>query len=72
MTYSTCCKDCPDRHLACHDTCERYKAVKAKADEIKAKKNEEFMANAYTIERVVKVKDNKAKLFNRRPQNRKA
>lgn len=23
------CKDCPDRHLACHDTCERYKAFAA-------------------------------------------
>ncbi|MBQ6721550.1 MAG: hypothetical protein IJQ88_05220 [Clostridia bacterium] len=20
------CKDCPNRHLACHDGCERYKA----------------------------------------------
>lgn len=23
------CKDCEDRHAACHDTCERYKAWKA-------------------------------------------
>lgn len=22
------CKDCPDRHLACHDHCERYQAFK--------------------------------------------
>ena len=21
-----CCKDCPDRHLACHDSCERFRA----------------------------------------------
>lgn len=25
MKLIRCCKDCPDRHLACHDTCERYK-----------------------------------------------
>lgn len=24
------CKDCPDRHLACHDHCEKYQAYKAK------------------------------------------
>lgn len=22
------CKDCADRHLACHDSCEKYKAWK--------------------------------------------
>ena len=21
-----CCKGCPERHTACHDSCERYKA----------------------------------------------
>lgn len=26
------CKDCPARHAACHDTCERYKAYKAELD----------------------------------------
>lgn len=25
MKLIRCCKDCPDRHLACHDTCERYR-----------------------------------------------
>ena len=29
------CKDCPDRHEACHDTCERYQQAKAEAREIK-------------------------------------
>ena len=24
----TCCHDCTRRHLACHDTCEAYKAEK--------------------------------------------
>lgn len=27
------CKDCPDRHTACHDECEKYKDFKAKLDE---------------------------------------
>lgn len=28
MTNDAPCKDCKDRHPACHDTCERYKAFK--------------------------------------------
>lgn len=30
------CKDCSDRVLKCHDTCEKYKAWVAIADEKKA------------------------------------
>lgn len=29
---TTPCKDCPSRHTACHDTCERYKAYKTELD----------------------------------------
>lgn len=32
------CKDCHERHTACHDTCERY--IKAKAQMQKAKQKE--------------------------------
>ena len=32
----TCCKDCPSRHQACHDTCEKYKAEKKDFEERKA------------------------------------
>ena len=32
----TCCKDCTDRHRACHDSCQRYIAEKAKCDAIRA------------------------------------
>lgn len=28
----TCCHDCPDRHLACHDTCKKYKAERKEYD----------------------------------------
>ena len=29
----TCCKDCPDRHIGCHATCERYLEQKATLEE---------------------------------------
>ena len=29
------CKDCGERHTACHDRCTRYKAWKAEAERIK-------------------------------------
>lgn len=36
------CKDCEERHTACHDTCQRYKDWKAYAHKIKdAKKTYE-------------------------------
>jgi hypothetical protein len=34
------CKDCPERHIACHDTCERYKEWKRQIDEQKKAKKE--------------------------------
>lgn len=27
-TITGCCKDCPNRHEACHDTCEKYQAAR--------------------------------------------
>lgn len=30
------CKDCPDRHTACHDTCEKYKAFRAYREKLNA------------------------------------
>ena len=30
-----CCKDCSDRHLACHDHCEKYKAAVKEWNEFK-------------------------------------
>ena len=40
MAFITCCKDCKDRHPACHDSCERYKNEKARSDEIVGMMNE--------------------------------
>ena len=37
----SCCKDCPDRHLACHDSCRKYSEHKheLKAQRIYLKTN---------------------------------
>ena len=32
------CKDCEERHTACHDKCPRYNAWKAEAEKIKEAK----------------------------------
>lgn len=32
-----CCKDCKERHPACWDSCEKYKAEKAEYDELNAR-----------------------------------
>lgn len=33
------CKDCPDRHLACHDNCDKYKEWKDYLTDTKTKLN---------------------------------
>ena len=35
MTRITVCKDCEDRYLACHDSCEKYKQAKRDLEEDK-------------------------------------
>ncbi len=32
MIMIQCCKDCPDRNIGCHSTCEQYLAQKAEHD----------------------------------------
>lgn len=34
------CKDCADRHEACHDKCEKYKAWKSRLDEVNKRRKE--------------------------------
>lgn len=36
--YITCCKDCKERHLHCHSSCEKYKTEKAELDKLKESK----------------------------------
>lgn len=38
-----CCYKCPDRYLACHDTCEKYIAARAEYDnQVKKEREENF------------------------------
>lgn len=37
MSKITVCKDCQERFLGCHSTCERYKQDKARNEEFKHK-----------------------------------
>lgn len=42
------CKNCTERHLACHDECEKYKEWKAGENKIKKKiKQENEWARSY-------------------------
>lgn len=38
----TVCKNCTDRHMACHDHCERYQTAKAENDRIKTLKRNDI------------------------------
>lgn len=42
------CRDCPDRTMTCHDTCERYRAEKAERDERRRKITEARTADYVT------------------------
>lgn len=35
MPFTYSCKDCTDRHLYCHDTCEKYKKDKEERAKMK-------------------------------------
>lgn len=34
MMEINCCKDCVDRHLKCHDTCEKYQTQRKARNEL--------------------------------------
>jgi len=38
MSLIKCCKDCKDRHPACHDFCERYRKEKAESQDARDKR----------------------------------
>lgn len=47
------CKDCGDRHAACHCTCERYKKWKEESDKIKEEinKNKHIQNDIYSAKK---------------------
>ena len=51
-----CVRDCPDRHMACHTDCIKYKKAKEDNDkkkaEIRAKKDAEGAVSEYISRRV--------------------
>lgn len=55
------CKNCPNRHPACHDKCEKYLKVKRARDEKKEAIRRDKFHNEYTINRVLDKKDIAAK-----------
>ena len=56
------CKDCPDRHTACHDTCPKYLEI-AKANEAERQKRRQQKKNDPVIfrERLKKYDRKKAR-----------
>lgn len=50
MIYKAC-KDCQDRHPACHDKCERYQAEKAAGLEEKTAMIEEYVQKGFSNHR---------------------
>jgi hypothetical protein len=55
------CKNCPDRHTACHDKCEKYLSAKRARDKKKEAIRQEKIIDGYTIERVLDKEDRAAK-----------
>ena len=56
----TACKDCANRHYACHDTCEVYQQAKTEWIDrnrmIKRNKGLYYSLNKYEIEKTFKLK----------------
>ena len=64
------CKDCPDRHRACHDTCGKYKRERAEWDAKKAAKRAEEEKWVYISESIKKRKNRDAKYEKKNAQYR--
>lgn len=41
VAFASPCKDCPDRHHACHDKCEKYMTSKREYAKLKSMKKRE-------------------------------
>lgn len=47
---SSCCKDCPKRHVACHAHCDTYKKWRAELDKVNEIIQMEKVKDGYIIE----------------------
>lgn len=70
MNKITCCKDCADRKIACHSTCETYKEQKAAYEEIKnniyEQKEKERAINHVVERNILRRKKIKHEIANRK------
>lgn len=72
MNYGTvrikCCRDCTERHLGCHGTCERYKKEQAdmlaSREEIRKQKEKDIPYENYKFASIDKMR--KAQRKNKR------
>lgn len=46
------CRNCPDREVGCHATCEKYNKEKAEHARLKAKREREKLHSNYMNERI--------------------
>ena len=61
MSFTYSCKDCTDRHVGCHGTCEKYKKESEERDAIRlAEKRQRDIMN-FMSAGVVETLDRKAK-----------
>ena len=51
-----CGKDCQDRHIGCHGTCEKYLAFRAERDEELKRRQKEYDTLAYVVDGHVKAR----------------
>lgn len=61
----TVCKDCQERHVGCHSTCERYKAQKEKWDAEREEINKQKLLRYDAISRSREVQDKIRKRYNK-------
>lgn len=61
VTYQ--CKDCPDRHLKCHATCEKYLAIKEENDRVRELKHhaQNNPLHTYKVEQIRKARKRKTR-----------
>lgn len=58
MSQPSCCHNCPNRHPACHDHCEKHHIEKLVNDllamEVRKKKLRQYAADAIIVNRIRK------------------
>ena len=61
--YDSPCKDCLDRHTACHDTCEAYQTWRTRKHEVERRSDKEYINYIHDLRL--------PKLYHAKPTNKK-